>query len=328
MSQSPPQPEEVENETSSALLKEAISKNIAKQEFHNAKEPLYHPSIFRYRCRGIFSATSDEPGSNGICWGIQSKLKHVRDLPRSTEKESVNAFLQAANYVNNDEGANDVTESTAMIYDPKPSAKTPNETLGSVSSPHNSLKSQSKTQDEWHDWDTYGSTDVHVLILRDAKTNEEKTAGLAPDCRLGVSRRDIGKEKVGGESITSIRIGPVEVKIVNQYEHHNPTKQQDASSVGGKEKVDTPVNLQKKEEVQEKNKTGEGITFEKVYDKSGKIVNAMKSNAVILRDAVSEDFPSRCWEASQRVTAQFGKTLDRTSKLASDLYNIWKEDDE
>lgn len=56
----------------------------------------------------------------------------------------------------------------------------------------------------------------------------------------------------------------------------------------------------------------------------------MVKGAFTLRDAVSEDFPSRMYDASHRVVGQMVKTVERTGKVAKSLYRVWfhADDDE
>jgi hypothetical protein len=189
--------------------------------------------------------------------------------------------------------------------------------------------------DEWHDWYCYGSTEVHLLVLRDVKTNQEKTVGIAPDCRLGVSIRDVG-QATSGDTLATLRLGPVEISLGNHYEirDENDEKEHPRHSAHARrstKKLKNEEGANKNDDIVNKkseHKESSGLTTQKVFDKSKKIAEAMLGNAIILRDAVKEDFPQRCWESSQRVAGQFGKTVDRTAKLAQDLYRIWKNDDD
>mmetsp|Transcript_21501 Transcript_21501/g.31814 ORF Transcript_21501/g.31814 Transcript_21501/m.31814 type:complete len:316 (-) Transcript_21501:31-978(-) len=311
------------NETkrpNSLLLKEAIAKNIATHQLRNSRTPLYYPSIFKYKCRGAFSARIDEPGSKGLCRGIQSQLSHVRDLRQCTENDSVDMFLQATNnnYQRNDTGVDEIVEDVlrkrAIIYNNLKNEKVLNVEKNDSTLVNDEnvpkidavVQSKFEAQENWHKWNAYGSTDVHLLVLRDSKTNDEKIVGLAPDCRFGLSLRDIGKEGVGGVNIAVGRLGPLELTTIRHDETRKSAEKQ----------MSTDRNV------------GKIITLQDFYDQSGKLVHAMKVNAIILRDAFSEDFPARCWQSSQRIVSQFGKTLNQSSKLLQDLYKIWKDNNE
>eukprot|EP00560_Eucampia_antarctica_P005340 CAMPEP_0197835036 /NCGR_PEP_ID=MMETSP1437-20131217/24512_1 /TAXON_ID=49252 ORGANISM="Eucampia antarctica, Strain CCMP1452" /NCGR_SAMPLE_ID=MMETSP1437 /ASSEMBLY_ACC=CAM_ASM_001096 /LENGTH=95 /DNA_ID=CAMNT_0043440173 /DNA_START=1 /DNA_END=284 /DNA_ORIENTATION=+ len=62
----------------------------------------------------------------------------------------------------------------------------------------------------------YGSTDISVLMLRDSKKAE--VVAVAPECKLGLTIRETG-DTSGGESLSTVRLGPVEVSIGNNYEY-------------------------------------------------------------------------------------------------------------
>ena len=70
------------------------SKTPQEQQTTDTPAQKFHPTIFKYKCRGIFFLTSDEVGSNGVCHGIQSQLQHVRDLHPSSKEESIQNLLQ------------------------------------------------------------------------------------------------------------------------------------------------------------------------------------------------------------------------------------------
>jgi hypothetical protein len=322
-------------------------------------KPLYYPTIFRYKCRGGFFATSDEPYSNGVCRGIQTQLQHVRDLHKSTEDESVRIFLQ--DYVpprqdTSQQGAssqhNEILSIPAMIYE-DPKKKEVMKKANALLLLKNAPKEE---EEEWHDWACYGTTEVRLLVLRDAKTNEEKTAAVAPDCRLGLSVRDVGNEQ-GGDTVATVRMGPVEVLLRNQYELHEEKPSKHLQQQQRKHLENTLKGIEESEPSDKKDKKRNQITHsnnkgsdeesmpanpsnrsigattfinggQKVFDSSKKVVAAMQTNANILYEAVREDFPQRTWGASQRVVGQFGKTIERTSSLMNQLYDIWNEDDD
>ena len=55
---------------------------------------------------------------------------------------------------------------------------------------------------------------------------------------------------------------------------------------------------------------------------------AIKSNAVLLSQSFSNDFPQRMLHSSHKIVGQFGKTYDRTTKLMGSVYRLWAEDDD
>jgi len=394
----------VDSSPMAALFRETIAKGLAKQQnTTNLQEDTFYPTIFRYKCRGAFFATSDEPGSKGICRGIQTQLKHVRDLKRCTEQESIDIFLQAtsnswyqstASTTKNEENAmtdedGDVNLPPAVIYDFKTKKQTMAERFEENSrkgfhqkriveagtnqalkdfhekkvaeirarsnlktlKTHRKLiqKEQEETakkimetamtteeDEEWQDWYAYGSTEVHLLVLRDAKTDTERTMGIAPVCKYGFSVRDMGgkKHKRGTTTtLASLHVSPLEIAVGSsstaEEEEEEETINEEETNTFSHRKQQMITDYEKRYKTDDnETKEKEGITFQKVYNQSFKITNAMKANAIMLRDSIKDDFPNRMYYSSQRITGQFGKTFDKTTKLMSDVfYQFWNNED-
>lgn len=289
--------------------------------------PKFSPSIFHYKCYGAYHASTDRHyGPEGVCRGIQSRMEHVRDLHPATREEAINVFCQAVDYPPEQQDSSQgephthetlqaLLQSQALIYD--------EETENLNQTDKKGTKMEEQVDSPWHDWDCYGSTDIHLLVLRDLKTKKENIVGVSPDCALGVSVRDVGTNQ-GGDTIATIRVGPLEVSLGNHYEFHD-------------EPADTSRNAANKKDSLQKRQTHPAPTAlakdqedysRKVLNMAGKIVDNMKQNATILKDAVSEDFPSRVLDSSFRIVGQFGKTLDRTTKLMGTVLSMWRDDDD
>lgn len=302
-----------------------------KQPPNNNTKPLYYPTIFRYKCRGGFSITSDEPHSSGICRGIQTQLQHIRDLPQSTQEQSLDHFLQ--DYVppsSSDGGVshqNEILDVPAMVFQfdeiPKQHKPVENEHAAVDSPP------EVDDDDEWHDWAAYGSTEVRLLVLRDAKTSQEKVVAVAPNCKLGLAVRDVGHAQKGGDTLATVRVGPVEVLLRNQYE-----VQDDDAVVNNKNanvsSSTATIDDKKSDDARSSSISPTTIYLagQKVYAQSCKITRAMQTNAHILREATREDFPQRCVASSQRILSHVGKTVTKTADLMQSLYEIWQDDDD
>lgn len=320
-----------------SIIQDAIAKNIGQSR---SREPLYYPTIYQYKCRGKLSVTDEEAP---ICRGMQSKLRHVRDLHQCTQQEGIDLFVQATTtetpYNNVSEEpveavVEDVLKTQAILFQteshkkdeskqgrPTPSAMIENKMATDLQKNYNVSKQQSSDGNSWHHWDVYGTANVNLLVLRDAKTKEETLVGVAPDCRLGLSVRDMGNDKIGGFTVAVGRIGPLEVTSIRQDEDRTYPKKEQKKRQG-----EFPSS-----EFDQNNNNDQMVTKlqEGFFNHSEKLVKAMKNNAIILKDSLSDDFPNRCWQSSQRIVLQFEKTIHQSSKLLHDLYNtVWKDDDE
>mmetsp|Transcript_11305 Transcript_11305/g.17490 ORF Transcript_11305/g.17490 Transcript_11305/m.17490 type:complete len:319 (-) Transcript_11305:140-1096(-) len=298
-------------------------------ERHSQAQNLYYPSIFRYKCRGAFHVSSGDTGSAGVCQGIQSRLEHVRDLQRSTRDEAASAFLSAANYPTDlpeegdtphAEALQSLLQTQALIYDE-----------------HNKEESTNTKRHEpdpvnpWNDWSCYGSTEVHLLVLRDVSDNKETVAGVAPECALGLSIRDVGTPTSGGV-VGTIRMGPLEVNLVGDYydeqnpstadsrqQHHHKSNRSN-SALSSTAPYSQPATTTKADTNVE--------FYEKFMKASEKLSNSMQHNAHFLKNELSDEFPSRMVDGAKRVVGQFEKTADRTLKLMKSVYHMWRDDHE
>ncbi|KAL7568620.1 hypothetical protein ACA910_022721 [Epithemia clementina (nom. ined.)] len=63
---------------------------------HNHHNPpkLYLPSVYRYSCQGMFSVSTDTPGSVGTCRGFRSNLEHMLDFKVSTRQDAIDQFTR------------------------------------------------------------------------------------------------------------------------------------------------------------------------------------------------------------------------------------------
>lgn len=331
--------------------------HIPLQQYQeHRKAAIYQPSIFRYNCRGRFFASSDDPGSNGICHGIQSQLQHVRDLhPTVSKEECLQTFLRR--YYRNPtapyNSIEDVLEVPAILYpivtQPEPESRTATATPTATATANNSNTDASNHDDGlWHDWVSYGSTNVNLLVLRNTVDGTEETLAIAPVNEFGFEIRDVGQD---GEMISAVGVGRYQVLTENQYEWESSTgskhiiqpTNQDGKSLPketNQQQVFKPPTLRRKDEERDsqddkdpnRNTSISAMTFirfgQNAHAFSGKIVSSMKQNAETVRDAVREDFPKRCLQSGGRIINQFGKTAELTTGMMQKLYRIWKDGDD
>mmetsp|Transcript_28185 Transcript_28185/g.39651 ORF Transcript_28185/g.39651 Transcript_28185/m.39651 type:complete len:316 (-) Transcript_28185:103-1050(-) len=294
------------------------------RERHSQAQNLYYPSIFRYKCRGAFHASSDDTGSAGVCQGIQSRLEHVRDLQRSTRDEAASAFLSAANYPTDlpDEGdaphaeaLRSLLQTQALIYDEHKEDSTKTE------------RQDPDPDNPWNDWSCYGSTEVHLLVLRDVSDDKETVAGVAPECALGLSIRDVGTPTSGGV-VGTIRMGPLEVNLVGDYyDEQNPSTADSRQHNKKSNRSNSPLSsTTPSSQPATANPDINSVFYEKFMQASQKLSYSMQHNAHFLKNELSDEFPSRMVDGAKRVVGQFEKTADRTLKLMKSVYHMWRDD--
>eukprot|EP00548_Thalassiothrix_antarctica_P014258 CAMPEP_0194169164 /NCGR_PEP_ID=MMETSP0154-20130528/3826_1 /TAXON_ID=1049557 /ORGANISM="Thalassiothrix antarctica, Strain L6-D1" /LENGTH=424 /DNA_ID=CAMNT_0038880415 /DNA_START=116 /DNA_END=1387 /DNA_ORIENTATION=- len=390
-------------------LANSLFARVAEEKMKNKDNcDIFYPTIFRYKCRGAFFATSDRPGSNGICKGIKTDFKPLYAFDKRSLKESINVFNNIASndgdYTDNDNNNNEVYSNVisntntdemddhnqyfppAMIYDfsKKDKMKSHAERfeenarkgyhlrkLAEIGDSHKGLKefhekkvaelrkktlrkhqkllSDSKEEhvlevaqenknnnkdEDWQDWYAYGSTDVYLLVLRDVKNqNKERTMGIAPNCNVGLTFRDVGTNTKDGvtknnKSEAGLRLGPVEIIFGSTNSDEDEVSNKTRTSFSQrKQQMITDHENNKKNNPEEKDRlittTNVLAGASKVLAQSQKILNAMKSNAIMLREAVREDFPRRVFYSGQRILTQFPKTIDKTGKAMYGFYQYF-----
>ncbi|CAJ1955153.1 unnamed protein product [Cylindrotheca closterium] len=265
--------------------------------------PLYHPSIFRYTCRGKFSLDS-RVSSAGVCKGIQSKLEHVDHWRLTTKDEAIRVFEHKSGeheapsrgptfdqQDNNTAAAQSlelVDVSNVLVY---PS----NEKEEGKSSPKDGRQEK---------WRCYGSTEVDLLVLRPQGSKEETIAAIAPYCAPGSSVRDVSSPSLGLDRTTTIRLGVLEIL----YQSSLAEDDNDDPIADDERKKPVPA------QTQAANPDAPRFPI-RFLNSANTVMKQMKINAHTVYQATQEDFPERTMSASRRVVNEFGKTIDRTTSL-------------
>ncbi|KAG7360086.1 hypothetical protein IV203_035185 [Nitzschia inconspicua] len=161
------------------------------------QKTLYHPSIFRYSCRGRLSLDSRNGGksqhSAGVCRGVQSQLEHIDQWRTMTRDDAISIFqTKSSDYyqdADKDAGINPLDPATAGPATPAPSGGPssdggahaqalqavylsnvlvyPNSEDDDVEKNKKVLKrSNNLTTPELEEWRCYGSTEIDLLVLR------------------------------------------------------------------------------------------------------------------------------------------------------------------
>jgi hypothetical protein len=169
-------------------------------------------------------------------------------------------------------------------------------------------------------WYCYGSTEVDLLVLRPQNAKDESIAGVASYCAPGVTVRDlavsptnigIGSDTGGRERTTTIRLGILEIVYATVLDGYNGEENDNSSQEKPKGLVDSKINDTSRGET-----TKGWISAPMQVVSSGKkILKHMSLNGQLLYQSAQENYPTRTYEASQRITNEFRKTWDRTTDL-------------
>lgn len=276
--------------------------------------PLYHPSIFRYTCRGKFTLDSRVP-SAGVCKGIQSKLEHVDHWRLTTKDEAIRVFEHKS-------GEHEAP-SRGPTFDQQNNNTAAAQSLELVDV-SNVLVYPSNDKDEekastndgrQEKWRCYGSTEVDLLVLRPKDSKEETIAAVAPYCAPGSSVRDVSSPSLGLDRTTTIRLGIVEILY--------------QSSLSEEEVEDPMVDERKKANPSQKQVTKSDAPHFPIrfWNSANSVLKHMKSNLQLVYQATQDDFPERTLNASTRIVSEFGKTVERaTSLMKKVLFWDWDSD--
>jgi hypothetical protein len=257
-------------------------------------------------------------------------LKHVEHWTLSTREEAVSVFQQksalgefaataakepsphhSANSLQN--GGDAATSqavylSNVLVY-PNHSNNHSSSNTHQVASNNSSASTTATPPPPPHEhWSSTGSTEVDVLVLRPQHTQTEHIAAVAPYCAPGMTTRDIDSLDGHRNRMTTIRLGIFEIV----YQTSVTLKQEEADASSSTTTSTTAVILS---------------APAKVLQSGTNILHNMQLNAQLLYQATQEDYPQRCLQASQRITAEFENTFDRTVGLMKRVVTLFEDDD-
>jgi hypothetical protein len=246
---------------------------------------LYYASVYRYTCLGHVRASSSSPGSENVCRGIRYGLQHAAESKRTIPKEHA-------------------TQDFSLLQTSKDSHSHLPDSLHDLLKTHAVIVSDK--EDDWKEVDCYGITNVEILVLQDATTNQSTVTAVAPHVTVGSSIKDVGT-KEGSNISGTLHLGPLAITVD-----------------GG---LETPEHEQQKQEPNKDN-VREAMTKEipDLVAFSQKVAENMVKGAEILKSSVEEEFPSRVLDAGQRVVGQVGPTIQRTGKVAKAMFHVWFDD--
>lgn len=290
--------------------------------------------------------------SAGVCHGMQSNLEHIDHWRLSTREEAIKQFeyksslgiasgeddyySSSGGQHSGDPGASSahaeqaVYLSNVLVYPQSPSdgedrnddgdeEKQTKQIKETMVSRKNTDGSTTITPQQ-ETWYCYGSTEVDLLVLRPQNAKDESIAGVASYCAPGVTVRDlavsptnigIGSDTGGRERTTTIRLGILEIVYATVLDGYNGEENDNSSQEKPKGLVDSKINDTSRGET-----TKGWISAPMQVVSSGKkILKHMSLNGQLLYQSAQENYPTRTYEASQRITNEFRKTWDRTTDL-------------
>mmetsp|Transcript_37490 Transcript_37490/g.76310 ORF Transcript_37490/g.76310 Transcript_37490/m.76310 type:complete len:416 (+) Transcript_37490:268-1515(+) len=189
----------------------------------------------------------------------------------------------------------------------------------------------------------WGMTTVSVLVLTKPDGSKE-VAAVAPENTLGISFRDEGDAK-GGDATATLRVGPVEIAIGNKYEYEEDGDKERGADVatteeekirnmdgsikdGGAKKMHS--RRRPESSTEDRNKQGNDTIGNDPF--SDRLANTISRTAGSMADnaktITNTQFPIRMYKSGERIAGEFGKTLQRTGKLAKDVFRMWSDDDD
>jgi len=308
--------------------------------------------------------------SAGVCYGIQSNLEHIDHWRLSTREEAIKQFeyksslgigsgeddyySSSTNDHSDDLGTSSahaeqaVYLSNVLLYPPpategdhqdegadQPGKK--NQIKETMVSRKNTDGSTTITPQE-ESWSCYGSTEVDLLVLRPQNEKDESIVGVASYCAPGVTIRDlaisptnigIGSETGGRERTTTVRLGILEIVYATVLEGSDNEGNVTGENVNAQTSGDTSKNNKIEGEVTK----GWASGPTQVISSGKKILNHMSINGRLLYESAQDNYPTRTYEASQRITNEFRKTVDRTTELMKKVASFalfrddWDDDD-
>lgn len=288
------------------------SSNDSRNRKNSTKNRLYQPSIYRYYCRGAFSADSRNVGSTGTCRGLKSRLELLGDMELSTRADALSNFTYMTDYELDDGGSEDLSEQTksillspALVYKSKrDKEKTPEEEL---------IKRQ--------EWKCYGSTEVEYLVLKDADSGESTVAAVAPRTS-GVSYRSISTTN---ESLTSAVIGPINIVLQSSGSGADSDLHEEDDNAAESIAAARPEVPPKPSEsaIEVGKDTIKGITRF-----GGLVAKAWWQQAQWFYGTIQDDFPNRVIQSGQRIAQQYPSTVISAYRYFSKTLNRYFGDDD
>jgi hypothetical protein len=297
---------------------------------------VYHPSIYSFKCRGVYRLSSEDLIREGVCNGLRTRLELLADIEPGTRESAIKNFTYMTDYDMDESDASSLNQKTkSILVSPAIIYKEQGTEAAKQSTPllEEELIKRQK-------WSCYGSTEVDMLILKNEKDGTEHIAAVAPR-NVGLSIRKI---ETDDGNISSIGIGWVNIVVDTGPLMEDPDEQHGRNSAAPTASPESLKNAQQKgstkgddtndnllspatPEVPPKPSPasiqGAKSHLLNVYEFSLKVGEQMKHNVTWLSGTLQDDFPARCWSAGNKIVAEMPRTATRTASYIGKMYDRW-----
>lgn len=304
------------------------SKTTPPSSSSSSSATKYHPSIFRYTCRGrlVLDSTTTQHHA-GICHGIQSQLEHVDHWRTTTEEEALQWFQAKAAWnegsasatPNGPGGATATTSSDAtggnttaahalqtahisnvLVYPSQlqqASSSQPNNNNNKYK--NNKLVSflaKNPATPTKEQWGCYGSTEIDLLVLRPQHSKEERIVAVSPYCAPGMTIRDVTlPDTLGKERTSTIRLGILEILYQSTMEDEEDEEELEEEEAEAPVTTANTTTSETTSSDPTKEKEDEEISNKSKKKKRRKQLSNNEE------EAESKSFSSKFWKNSQNV---------------------------
>jgi hypothetical protein len=305
---------------------------------------VYHPSIYSFKCRGIYNLSSEPPNHNGpqgnhnyregYCRGLRTKLELLADMEPGSRETAIKGFTYMTDYDLDESDANSLNQKAKSIL-VSPAIIFQEQNNQDVSKQQSAPLLEEELIKR-QNWSCYGSTEVDMLVLKDEKDGTEHIAAVAPR-NIGLSIRRI---ETDDGNISSIGIGFVNIVVdtgpivdeqeqtggrqpttpVGQQSIHKEQQQQPATLKG---EPSQPVSPPIPPRLSPVSLEGVKSYLLTVYEFSFKLGEQMKQNVNWLSGTLQDEFPSRCLSAGHKIVDEIPKTTHRTATFMGKMYDRW-----
>ncbi|GKZ00094.1 hypothetical protein MPSEU_000962800 [Mayamaea pseudoterrestris] len=319
-----------------------------KQQKKYTDTNLYQPSIYSFKCRGIYSLSSEpalqpQHSRQGLCRGLRTSLELLADMEPCDRESAIKSFTYMTDYDLDESDANSLNQKTKSIL------VSPAIIYKEQGTSDESKQSTPLLEEELikrQEWSCYGSTEVDVLVLKNEAEGTEHVAAVAPR-NVGLSIRKIETEE---GNISSIGIGFVNIVVdtgpILDEHGQQPGRlagaagatpgatrkgnRQETIAKGGDDKTNAPSPATPGVPPVLSPVSLEGLKTHlfNTFEFSKKVGEHVKHNLDFLSDTMQDDFPSRCWSAGTKIVDEIPRTARRTASYMGKMYGRWMNDED
>ena len=180
-----------------------LSSSLSQRQKQQQRLPLYLPSVYRYSCQGMFSVSTDTPGSVGTCHGLRSNLEHVLDMNISSRHEALDSFTSQQLQQSSNGGGGDEEE----------------EMLVSQSQPQDNQGNDSSTRTTTRTSEEQQHSDAVWTILEDKQVNPALIYRRhRPHSKLPNNKNN-DKKQQSTHDLTAVEAATTDKNNKNEYDY-------------------------------------------------------------------------------------------------------------